>query len=233
MMITSYEDGLICVWDIEIGNGEFRIKFRFPLLGHLTKVNHINLIDKSTLVSCGQDCTARIWNLQEEKCQRIFKFSDPATYACADMERYLLFVGSYDRSVKAIDLKTGEVDRSFIACREAIKVLLIHDNCLYVAGDDTVIREFNLVTGESRIFEGHTSWILCLMIYHALNADGSVRSTWLLSGSDDNTARIWDIKTGKCLEELIGHKNGVTCMTLARNDLFTGSYDACTIRWSL
>jgi len=54
-----------------------------------------------------------------------------------------------------------------------------------------------------------------------------------LSGSDDNTVRIWDIKTGKCLEELIGHKNGVTCITFARNDLFTGSYDNYTIRWSL
>ena len=74
--------------------------------------------------------------LQEEKCERVFKFSDPATYSCADLERNLLFVGSYDRSVKAIDLKTGEVDRSFIASREAIKCLLIHENCLYVAGDD-------------------------------------------------------------------------------------------------
>lgn len=233
LMVTSYGDGLICVWDIELGERDIRIKFRFPLFGHLTKVNHLKLIDKSTLASCGQDCTTRIWNLQEEKCERVFKFSDPATYSCADLERNLLFVGSYDRSVKAIDLKTGEVDRSFIASREAIKCLLIHENCLYVAGDDQVIREFNLVSGESRIFEGHTSWVLCLLAYVVYNADGSVKSTWLLSGSDDNTVRIWDIKTGKCLEELIGHKNGVTCMTLARNDLFTGSYDTCTIRWSL
>jgi len=96
-----------------------------------------------------------------------------------------------------------------------------------------VIREFDLVSGESRTFEGHSSWVLCLLAYVAYNPDGSVKSQWLLSGSDDNTVRIWDIKSGKCLEELIGHKNGVTSMTLARNDLFTGSYDTCTIRWSL
>ena len=63
--------------------------------------------------------------------------------------------------------------------------------------------------------------------------DGSIKSEWLFSSSDDNTVRIWDIKTGLCLEELIGHKNGVTCMTFANNQLFTGSYDHYMIQWDL
>ena len=127
--------------------------------------------------------------------------------------------------MKAIDFKTGEVDRSFIASGEAIKCMLIYDKWLFVAGDDPVIRSFDLTTGESKTFEGHKSWILCLLTFTSHNADGSIKSQWLLSGSDDNTGRIWDIKTGFCVEELLGHRNGVTCMTIANNDLFTGSYD--------
>ena len=54
-----------------------------------------------------------------------------------------------------------------------------------------------------------------------------------MTGSDDSTIRIWDIVSGKCLEELIGHKNGVTSMTFANNQLFSGSYDHYIIVWDL
>ena len=57
----------------------------------------------------------------------------------------MLFVGSFDHSVKAIDLVNGEVDRSWIASRESIKCLMIHNDKLYVAGDESVIREYDLV----------------------------------------------------------------------------------------
>lgn len=69
--------------------------------------------------------------------------------------------------------------------------------------------------------------------YKPAERGGGVASAWLLSGSDDNTVRIWDISSGKCLEELIGHKNGISSMTFANGDLVTGSYDAYLIMWSM
>ena len=98
------------------------------------------------------------------------------TTTCFDHSRGLLFAGSYDRSVKAIDFKTGEVDRSFIASAEAIKCMVIFDKWLFFAGDDPVIRSFDLTSGESKTFEGHKSWILCLLTYTTHNPDGSTRS---------------------------------------------------------
>jgi WD40 repeat protein len=90
-----------------------------------------------------------------------------------------------------------------------------------------------LETGKIKVFEGHTSWILAMKTYVKLKEDGSVKHQWLFSGSDDNTVRIWDISTTKCLEELQGHKNGIQTITFANNDLFTGSYDNYIICWSL
>lgn len=57
-------------------------------------------------------------------------------------------------------------------------------------------------SGKVKVFEGHSSWILTMRTYIKYKEDGSVKSQWLLSGSDDNTVRIWDITTTKCLEEL-------------------------------
>lgn len=164
---------------------------------------------------------------------RIYKFSDPISYSCVHEGHNLLFTGSWDKIVRAIDLKTGEVDRSFVASRDAIKCLHLYDKWLFVAGCDPVIRAYDLVSGAVKTFEGHKSWVLNIKTYRLKKEDGSTRLEWLLSSSDDNTVRIWDIKTGVCLEELIGHNNGVICMTFANNQLFTGSYDHYMIVWDL
>lgn len=63
--------------------------------------------------------------------------------------------------------------------------------------------------------------------------NGDVRAEWLFTGSDDNTIRIWDMKTQACLDELIGHTNGVLSLAFANNCLFSGSYDNFMIVWDL
>jgi hypothetical protein len=35
------------------------------------------------------------------------------------------------------------------------------------------------------------------------------------------------------LEELDAHKNGVTCLAFANDELFSGSYDHYIIRWDI
>ena len=75
--------------------------------------------------------------------------------------------------------------------------------------------------------------MLSITTYITHKEDGSVKHQWLMTGSDDSTIRIWDIISGKCLEELVGHKNGVTSMTFANNQLFSGSYDHYIIVWDL
>ncbi len=59
----------------------------------------------------------------------------------------LLFVGSWDKIVRAIDLKTGEVDRSFVASKDAIKCLHLYEKWLFVSGFDPVVRAYDLSTG--------------------------------------------------------------------------------------
>jgi WD40 repeat protein len=103
----------------------------------------------------------------------------------------------------------------------------IAENKLFLAGHDPTIRSYDLETGKDQIFEGHKSWVLCLATYQ------TATENWLLSGSDDNTIRIWDLKTSKVLEELTGHHNGVTSLTFANNELFSGSQDHYIICWDV
>jgi WD40 repeat protein len=144
-----------------------------------------------------------------------------------------LFTGSWDKIVRAIDLKTGEIDRSFVASREAINCLHLWDKWLFVSGIDPVIRAYDLTTGAVKTFEGHRSWVLSMTTNITLKEDGSIKNQWLYSASDEGTIRIWDILTTKCLENLEGHKNGVTQMAFCNNQLHTSSYDHYVIVWDL
>ena len=55
----------------------------------------------------------------------------------------------------------------------------------------------------------------------------------MYSGGDDRTIIIWNIESGKMLEQLVGHENGVTSIGFAFGDVYTGSFDHHVICWDL
>ena len=74
------------------------------------------------------------------------------------------------------------------------------------------------------MYLGHKGWIYCLKGY----------KDFLISGGDDSTIKVWDIKSGQMKEELNGHTNGVTCFTIANTkEMFSGSYDHYILCWDL
>lgn len=228
----GFHDGLICFWVYSQDQQKVPSKLQKSLLGHTNKINHLTF-EGGYLFSSAQDCTVRQWNVDKETCCRIFKFADPCSFATVHTQHNLLFTGSWDKQVRAIDLKNGEIDRAFVASKEAIRCLHLYDKWLFVAGCDPCIRAYDLTNGNIKTFEGHRSWVLCMQVLQLKREDGTVRDEWLFSGSDDNTIRVWSLKTCKCLDELNGHTNGVLSLAFADNNLFSGSYDQYLIMWDL
>lgn len=171
-------------------------------------------------------------------CERIFKFSDPIYTVKFHHDKNMLFAGCWDRQIRAIDFTTGVVDRAFLAANSAIKTLHIHENWLFSGSCESQIRAFNLDTGETKVYEGHESWVNCMATYFVFDHEGQVKDTWLLSGSDDSSIRIWNMKTCKKLEKLQEHKNGVMDLALTRREipcdsLYSGGQDHFTIFWDM
>ena len=89
------------------------------------------------------------------------------------------------------------------------------------SGDDGYI---NVPEGEIMMtLEGHTSYVNCMIQL----TDGR-----LVSGSDDNTLKIWDTISGSCLMTLEGHTNSVFCVTqLTYGRLVSSSIDNTLRIW--
>jgi len=198
-MFSGYGDGLICCWDVNTIQPGEQAPGYIPLLGHTNKINHIEAVNELCKVfSCANDCTVRQWSIETiGVCDRVFKFADPVHTCIMHIEKGILFVGCWDRQIRAVIYETGVVDKAWLASNSAIKTLHIHENWLFSGSLETLVRAFNLDTGDTKFYQGHDSWINCMATYFVLNEEGEVVNTWLLTGSDDSTIRIWDMKTCK------------------------------------
>ena len=70
-----------------------------------------------------------------------------------------------------------------------------------------------------RAFEGHTDAVQSVFL--------SQDSRLALSGSNDNTLKLWDIATGECLRTFEGHTDSVSsvCLSADNRFAFSGSFD--------
>ncbi len=73
-------------------------------------------------------------------------------------------------------------------------------------------------------FAGHGASILCI----AVSSDGKRA----VSGSEDRTARLWDVETGRELRRFEGHTGPVSAVAFAGSDtILTGSHDRSARLW--
>ncbi|KAG0326208.1 hypothetical protein BGZ99_009915 [Dissophora globulifera] len=73
-----------------------------------------------------------------------------------------------------------------------------------------------------KVFRGHTEGVLCLQF----------DDSFLITGSYDNTARVWNIETGECLRTLSGHALCIRALRFDDAKLITGSMDRTLKIWN-
>ena len=83
-----------------------------------------------------------------------------------------------------------------------------------------------VMQSESVVLEGHNDWVSCVAI-NPITGD-------IVSGSTDNTLRVWNGETKKCVAVLEGHNDWVRCLAInpITGEIVSGSYDKTLRVWN-
>lgn len=217
-------DKTIKVWDAESG------ALVHDFVAHDGAVNCLAYSrDNKMLISGARDNSVRIWDTAMNMKYSLYGHQNTINAVLIDPSLRYAYSGGDDMMLKVWDLKKKGESRTLKKMPRKINdiVVSIRGRDIYVATEGPDIYNLTVVGKEKLIFSGHTDEVND--IEYAFN------NRYLISGSSDKTAIIWDVKNGKALQTLKGHTWKVTQVAFSVDSRFaiTGSTDGTVKLWDV
>ena len=230
-LITGSMDHTLRVWNWRTG------ECIRTLEGHTEGVVCLNF-DSTILASGSVDTTVKLWNFRTGECFTLrghrdwvnavllCDFSSDTTSPSPDVSSQqhitpgkMLFSASDDCTIRLWDLSQRTCVRQFSGHMGQVQCLKLFSlNLSHGVGDVTPERPIDDST------EATTS-ALTVTGTQTPPREAKQPQLFLVSGSLDNTVKLWDIDTGKVVRTLFGHIEGVWAVGCNKVRLVSGSHD--------
>ncbi|HHG85632.1 MAG TPA: NACHT domain-containing protein, partial [Bacteroidetes bacterium] len=224
-LVSSGEDGMVCLWDASTGEGLETFN------GHEGSIHSVEFSpDGSRLASGGTDGIVRLWDAATGEELKIFKGHLDSVYSVVfSPDGIRLASGGEDSTVRLWDITTGEELGLFKGHKGSVRSVVFSPDGTQLAsgGEDGTLRLWDIATGEElKIFKGHLDSVYSV----AFSADGNR----LASGGFDGILRLWDATTGEMLGVFKGHKAWIWSVAFSPDGtrLASGGFDGTVRLWS-
>nr|CAG8548766.1 13662_t:CDS:2 [Entrophospora candida] len=199
-------------------------------IGHTGPVTCIGMWYKDQeeyLITGSWDKNLRKWNTKTK--ESIFTFlghEDFVKSLVISQSKSILYSGSSDKLIRSWNLVTGKQLKSFQGHTRGIGDLALggdgdeYEKFLYSASSDMYIRKWNTSTD---ITLEHPDFVKCLVVAHP----------YVISGSRDETIRIFDIGSEELVDIIEAHYDEVSCLVVKGTMLYSGSLDGTIRKWSI
>ncbi|KAF7363072.1 WD40 repeat-like protein [Mycena venus] len=198
-------DSTISVWNAQTGDLVTQLE------GHTNVIHSVAFSpgDGERIASGSSDTTVRVWNAKTGVLVAgpFEGHSQPADCVAFSPDGERIASGSYDTTVHVWNSKTGAVVAGpFHHDKEVNCVAFSPDGTRIMVCFDTTVRIFNAQSGT--ILLDLPEWHSDTIHYVAFSPDGEQ----IVSGSDDNTVRMWPMQTS-----FQGHSAAITSVAFSSN----------------
>ncbi|GFZ11808.1 coatomer, beta' subunit [Actinidia rufa] len=151
--------------------------------------------------------------------------------------------GADDMFIRVYNYNTMDKVKVFEAHTDYIRCVAVHPTLPYVlsSSDDMLIKLWDWEKGWmcTQIFEGHSHYVMQVTFnpkdtntFASASLDRTIKP-YLITGSDDHTAKVWDYQTKSCVQTLEGHTHNVSavCFHPELPIIITGSEDGTVRIW--
>ncbi|KAJ3257628.1 hypothetical protein HK103_004416 [Boothiomyces macroporosus] len=233
LLISASFDHTLRAWDINTGICVGILK------GHTKCVRGVQF-DESKIISCSMDKTIRIWHPKTFECVRTIEGHTAGVVSIHYIDK-ILASGAKDGIIRVWDLAKGcsfsLVGQVLLNYRHQdwvnkVKILPGKKELLSCSDDNNMILWDIDSKTPIRTFSGHVGPVQTFALMqpqHGLNAH--IRR--VVTGSLDNTIKIWDFHTGKLISTLFGHTEGVWGIDADAIRIVSGSQDQTVKIWDI
>jgi len=233
-IISASDDETIRVWSIR-GKRSKRFRLYKILEGQRSRVNSIDISSNGKyLLSGSSDGVIRLWDIDANRVIREYsgQNSPILSVAFSGNERYIVagsgeVLGNLRYSIGVYNKKTNRLFRKFKSNRY-IGSIDVSRSRYIVAGvqDSYDVWVWDIKRGSLALkLRGHIGQINSVAI--------SSLGSYIVSGSDDTTIKLWSRASGKLLYTFRGHLDSVVGVRICNGYIISASKDKSIKVWSI
>lgn len=230
-IVCGLSDATIRIWDANTGKPKCK-----PLFGHDNAVLSIAISPNGKIIASGSaDKTVRFWDFHTERqVYKVFSTQAPIQSVAFSSDGEFLVSGGSEHYIRVWKVQTGdmvnEIERTNEESTPIYSLAFTHDSqsVLYASlTNEFKIRHLQSIQ-EEIIFSGHLASVRSVAF--------SANSAYIVSGSADNTVKVWNAETRKeLIPALSGHSSMIKCVAFAPdgNSVASGSEDKTINIWHI
>jgi WD40 repeat protein len=202
MVVSGNGDKTVRIWDMSSGRCEYVLK------GHSDAVLAVcwsGTEDSDPVISGSRDASVRIWNVSRRTCLGILRgHNQVVTSIASSCDSSLVASGSFDRTVKVYDVRTGDVLHTISSDH------LIYSVQFSSHGDKILFTNLDTATIWDLSRKMKVSTINCGGCRATLSQDGT-----RVASDNGSLVKIWDTENGVSNSETVGRHVGIRDITFA------------------
>lgn len=218
-LATASRDNTAILWDTTTGRP-------IHTLGHAAAVNAVAFsTNGDRLATASDDGHARLWDTTTGRPVVLFGHADTVRDVAFSRSGTVLVTASNDRTAKLWDAQSGDLIRTLGHLDSVEDVAISPDGNLIATRAGNAVRIWEESTGSPLSSLEHSDRVLAM----EFSPDGAR----IVTGSQDQTAKLWNVATGKVLSTLDSHSNWVRAVAFSPDGtrLATGSQDQTAKLW--